>query len=119
MGKREDEQNGFSTWAFISGLISFLTVAFLIFLFIRQRCVVKKDVVEVKPKLKRIGGLNVRQQKVLDLLKEKKNITVEDILSNIKGVSERTLRRDMNKLESLGVSKKQGTTKGSKYIYLG
>lgn len=61
--------------------------------------------------------LNSRQEKILEILSLKGEVTVEELMGKIKSVSERTLRRDMGKLEEYGFSKKQGNTKGSKYIY--
>jgi len=62
-------------------------------------------------------SLNSRQRNILSILSSEGEVTVEQLMSEIKGVTERTFRRDMKKLEELGLSAKQGNTKGSKYIY--
>lgn len=118
MGKYKKDEPGTPIWGFITGLFSVLTIVFLIFLFVKQKGVIKNESVKKSKPFKKISGLNNRQEKVLNLLKSKREITVDEALVDIKDVSERTLRRDMNKLESLGISKKEGTTKGSKYIYI-
>ena len=59
--------------------------------------------------------LTPRQKEVLSLLKAKKTLEMKDLLGNIKGVTERTLRRDLLKLQELGFVKKVGTTKSVKY----
>jgi len=64
-----------------------------------------------------VEPLNERQEKILKTLSSKGEVTVEELMVKVKGVSERTLRRDMKRLEELGFSEKQGSTKGSKYIY--
>ena len=63
------------------------------------------------------SGLNSRQEKILDILCKRGEVTVEELLGEIGGITERTLRRDMRKLEEMGWSKKEGNTKGSRYIY--
>ncbi len=101
MNKVEKRKN-FIFWPFV---FAFFLVFFLL-VFLRKKTV--KNIV---------FDLNSRQEKILEILSSKGEITVDELMGEIKGVSERTLRRDMGKLEELGFSKKQGNTKGSKYIY--
>ncbi len=59
--------------------------------------------------------LNLRQKKILNLLLEVKKIEMSNLKSEFINVTERTLRRDLSKLESEGLIKKSGKTKGSSY----
>lgn len=111
MKKSLRENKSFSVfWPF---LLAFFGIFFLLFLFVRKK-EEKEAFVESTAMPK---DLNQRQEKILEVLTLRREITVEELMKDIKGVSERTLRRDMGKLEELGFSKKQGNTKGSKYIY--
>jgi len=111
MKKSLRENKSFSIfWPF---LLAFFGIFFVLFLFLR-----KKEEKEIFTEaIESPKNLNERQGKILEVLTLKKEITVEELMKEIDGVSERTLRRDMGKLEELGFSKKQGNTKGSKYIY--
>jgi len=61
-------------------------------------------------------GLNSRQQKILDIIKNKGGAAeMSDLLSRITGVTERTLRRDLLVLSSKKLVSKKGTTKSAKY----
>ncbi len=104
------QEGGVSVWSII---LAFFFVLFLIF-FSRKKPFRKREPLE---KEKEFSELNERQRGILELLSSKGEITVEQLMGDIKGVTERTFRRDMKKLEQLGFSKKQGNTKGSKYIY--
>jgi predicted HTH transcriptional regulator len=61
-------------------------------------------------------GLNARQRKILSLFDREEEITNEMVQSVIKGVTERTIRRDLNHLEEKGYIRKKGKTKGSYYV---
>jgi DeoR/GlpR family transcriptional regulator of sugar metabolism len=41
---------------------------------------------------------------------------MRDILSRVKGVTERTLRRDLLKLQEQGLITKKGSTKSAQYL---
>lgn len=60
--------------------------------------------------------LNKRQREILRLFNKEQQITNEMIQSVITGVTERTIRRDLNFLEEKGYIKKVGKTKGSYYV---
>lgn len=60
--------------------------------------------------------LNKRQREILRLFNREEKITNEMICSVITGVTERTIRRDLNYLEERGYIKKMGKTKGSYYV---
>lgn len=77
----------------------------------------KKLLKKTKNKLKSIkDGLTPRQKKIIDLFDREDQITNEMIQSVITGVTERTIRRDLNDLEEMGYIKKLGKTKGSYYV---
>lgn len=63
-----------------------------------------------------VDKLNKRQKKILDLFNREDKITNEMISSVIKGVTKRTLRRDLDQLEARGYIKQVGKTKGSYYV---
>src|SRR3972149_7220842 len=73
----------------------------------------KKESPKFKP-ARRID-LNDRQQSIFDLIKKQKNVDIRD-LNNIKGVTTRTLRRDLNKLIAEKLIRKEGKTKSARYI---
>jgi predicted HTH transcriptional regulator len=60
--------------------------------------------------------LNKRQRGILRLFDKEEKITNEMIGNVITGVTERTIRRDLNYLEARGYIKKIGKTKGSYYV---
>ena len=62
-------------------------------------------------------GVN-RIDKIQRLISDKTEIAIPEIRKHFAGVSERTLRRDMDKLEKLGVVKQVGKTKNSYYELL-
>ncbi|GAB4286215.1 MAG: hypothetical protein Kow0081_4240 [Candidatus Dojkabacteria bacterium] len=59
--------------------------------------------------------LSGRQEKIIKLIQKKGEVDMAIISSIIKNVSERTLRRDLAKLENLGLIVKLGETKGATY----
>ncbi len=63
-----------------------------------------------------IVGLNDRQKKILNLFGKDKQLMNSDIEKEIKGVTRRTIRRDLSELEELGLIKQHGKTKGSYYV---
>ena len=56
-----------------------------------------------------------RQNLILNLLKKKKEITIKDVAQVIKGCSEKTLQRELNSFISMGVLKRSGVRRWSKY----
>lgn len=64
----------------------------------------------------RTDRLTRRQKKMLSLFDREERITNEMIQSVISGVTERTIRRDLNFLEKKDYIKKVGKTKGSYYV---
>jgi predicted HTH transcriptional regulator len=60
--------------------------------------------------------MNSRQQEIFSIIIRKKEVDMQEILSQVKGVTERTLRRDLLKLSELKLVRKSGSTKQAKYI---
>ncbi|MCX6702079.1 MAG: hypothetical protein NTX96_02725, partial [Candidatus Zambryskibacteria bacterium] len=56
-----------------------------------------------------------RQNVILDLLKRKKELTIKDISLVIKDCSEKTIQRELNSFISIGVLKRAGVRRWSKY----
>lgn len=56
-----------------------------------------------------------RQNVILALLKKKKELTIKDIALVIKDCSEKTIQRELNSFISLGVLKRSGVRRWSKY----
>lgn len=59
--------------------------------------------------------LNPRQEQVYRVIKDNDESTITDIANSITSVSNRTLRRDMAKLEKLGLIEQVGKTKNTIY----
>ncbi|MBI2356706.1 hypothetical protein HYV12_01490 [Candidatus Dojkabacteria bacterium] len=74
-----------------------------------KRKTVKKDVVKGNK------DLNGRQSKILSLITKGDGITTTDMLKVVRNTTDRTLRRDLNHMISLGLISKSGSTKSSKY----
>lgn len=60
---------------------------------------------------------NKRQQKILKLLQEKREIQIGQLAKDFPEVSRRTLLRDLEKLSQLGVVKKKGSGRGAHYKF--
>lgn len=60
------------------------------------------------------NGLNDRQMKILDYISEKGSGKVSEMVTFF-AQTDRTLRRDLNKLEGLGFVKRSGSTKSVSY----
>jgi len=63
------------------------------------------------------AGFNSRQSKLLNFIKEGKQVSMKEINSKFDDVTQRTLRRDLDKLENEGFITQQGATRNSVYIY--
>ena len=57
-----------------------------------------------------------RTEEVYKLIKELKQVDMTILLSKFKGITERTLRRDLAKLQTMKLIKKTGSTKSAKYL---
>lgn len=109
---KKDEKN---TDFFLPFLLLFAVVFFFVTLLVKKRS--ERFVPFVEKKVVEEEKLNKRQREILDILSSKGEVTVDYLMENITNVTERTLRRDMKKLEEMGFSKKKGNTKGTRYIY--
>ena len=81
-----------------------------------------KAAVSAKPKAKPVVkkatvdfGLSDRQESIYQLVRREGEIDMKSVLSKVDGVSDRTLRRDMTKMEKLGLIKQVGKTRNSVY----
>ena len=77
---------------------------------------------EEKPKKKRVEvkvsvpceavlastGLNPRQKKIVEILKEKEKIQVNEVQTSFPAITKRTLRRDFDALTKMGLVKRMG-----------
>ncbi len=80
-----------------------------------QKLVAYKDLSNQKIS---VAGLNERQNLLLSYIKSKKQANMRDINLNFKNVSQRTLRRDMERLEKLRYVRQSGKTRDSMYEYM-
>lgn len=70
----------------------------------------------VSPKKKKVGGaLNTRQTQLYRYITKSNGLTTSDMLKKFSSVTDRTLRRDLNRLMASGIIVKSGSTKSSKY----
>lgn len=61
-------------------------------------------------------GLNSRQEEIYTLIKSSAKATMQEFADKIAGVTTRTLRRDLTKLQKLGLVEQIGKTKDSYYL---
>jgi DNA repair ATPase RecN len=79
---------------------------------------VQKKVAKVQKASKPLTTGVGRLDKLETFLSGKSEITIPEIRKHFSAVSERTLRRDMDKLENMGIVKQVGKTKNSFYKVL-
>lgn len=58
---------------------------------------------------------NKRQLKIIEIIKDKKEVSIKDIADMIKDCSEKTIQRELMSLVQSGVLKKEGEKRWSKY----
>lgn len=82
---------------------------------------IKKKLVKKETKKKEVStnSAQLRQDAILNFLKSNNEATISEITEEFNDVSSRTLRRDMDKLEKLGLVKQFGKTKDSRYKFIG
>ncbi len=73
----------------------------------------------VQDSVKNVVGLNKRQAEILAEVSRLKEITPSELYKLQPNVSSRTLRRDMDVLVNKGLVSQDGSTKSTKYTYLG
>ena len=71
-----------------------------------------------KNKPESIKKLSKRQEVICAALKKQGSISTSDLSELVPDVSVRTLRRDMDKLEKLGIAQQKGSTKSTYYKYI-
>jgi DNA-binding transcriptional ArsR family regulator len=69
----------------------------------------------VKKEVSDAFALNERQEIIYKLIRASKKAMMTEVEDVVPGVTSRTLRRDMNKLEKLGLIEKLGKTKDTYY----
>jgi predicted HTH transcriptional regulator len=85
---------------------------------------VKKKIIVIPSNVARRNAIekdslfNERQESLIRLFKEKGSMTMSEVEPLFKGITNRTLRRDLSKLEEKGILRQEGKTKNSVYIYL-
>jgi predicted HTH transcriptional regulator len=67
---------------------------------------------EIETKLSKLSS---RKRKIVKLLQDSGSVTVPSISSRFPDISDRTIRRDMNDLEDIGLIERRGSTKATKY----
>lgn len=73
----------------------------------------------VQDSVKNVVGLNKRQAEILAEVRRLKEIVPSELYKLQPNVSSRTLRRDMDVLVNKGLVSQDGSTKSTKYTYLG
>jgi predicted HTH transcriptional regulator len=63
------------------------------------------------------SNLSGRKQKIMQTLEKQQSITVPELSDLFPNVSDRTLRRDMNALNNIGLVDRDGSTKSTVYIF--
>jgi hypothetical protein len=76
----------------------------------------KPEVKSEKFESKDLKGLSPRQNVIFAIIRGKKQVEMKDLLMRVSGVTERTLRRDLLKLQELKLISKKGTTKSVTYV---
>jgi DeoR/GlpR family transcriptional regulator of sugar metabolism len=73
---------------------------------------IKKDEFKIK------DSKSDRRQSILDVVKQKREVTIKDISSVVLDCSEKTIQRELNDLLLQGLIKKTGERRWSKYSVL-
>ncbi len=60
-------------------------------------------------------NLSIRKQKIMEIITKNQSLTVPELSDRFPEVSDRTLRRDMNALEDMGLVERYGSTKATEY----
>jgi len=128
----KENEKEVSVWSVFLNILGFLFGAFLVYTAISKKKESKKEEKgEITPKAvkdevekiekieKKIYPINERQYKILAMIKEKGKMEPSEIYALEPNVSTRTLRRDMDVLVKQGVVNQEGSTKSTKYTYIG
>lgn len=108
----------FKILSFALGLVAAVFVGYKMLREYRKREKIKStpEFQEVKKQSAVALNLTPRQKEVFRLIETSKKVEMRDILIRVKGVTERTLRRDLLKLQEEGLIIKKGNTKSAQYI---
>jgi len=128
----KENEKEVSVWSVFLNILGFLFGAFLVYTAISKKKeskkeekgeitskAVKDEVEKIEKIEKKIYLINERQYKILAMIKEKGKMEPSEIYALEPNVSTRTLRRDMDVLVKQGVVKQEGSTKSTKYRYIG
>lgn len=120
-----------SFWNVLGNIVSFGIGLFVIYSIISNKGKggksvnkdVKKDVTEKKNEFRKeiqdSLQVNERQSSILAAIRRRGEMTPSTLYSIVPNVSTRTLRRDMDVLVGQGLVRQEGSTKSTKYIYIG
>jgi predicted HTH transcriptional regulator len=67
-------------------------------------------------KTARNGSLSARQSQIFESIRASEKSSMKQLASLFQNISDRTLRRDLSKIEALGLIEQVGKTKNSYYI---
>jgi uncharacterized membrane protein YgaE (UPF0421/DUF939 family) len=85
---------------------------------VKQNPIVKnlKPVLKTAALKSNVSGLNERQDSIVSMIEDKRKLNMAEISTKFPGITSRTLRRDMEKLEKLKITKQIGKTRDSYYV---
>ena len=131
----KENEKEVSVWSVFLSILGFLFGAFLVYKIVSEKKESKEEKKEEKGEItpkavsdevkkiekieKKVYPINERQYKILAMMKEKGRMEPSEIYALEPNVSTRTLRRDMDVLVKQGVVKQEGSTKSTKYRYIG
>lgn len=124
-----------SIWSTLSSILGFLVGVFVIFSIFKnseekedpsnkplsksQKKNIVKNAEGIVDSTRKVLDINKRQGSILAEIEQKGKMTPAEIYKLQPEVSTRTLRRDMDVLVKEGVVKQEGSTKSTKYTYIG
>lgn len=126
----ENNQKETSIWSMLTSVLSILIGIFVLLSIFKnkkteetktlpneEKPLKKKEILQ--DSVKNIVDVNQRQSSILAEIEKKKEMTPSELYKLQPSVSTRTLRRDMDVLVSKGVVRQDGSTKSTKYTYIG
>jgi len=76
---------------------------------------VKRESVRRKKSIRVQKAKETRRDQILQILKDKKEVSIKDISNVVRGYSEKTIQRELSSLIRVGIVKKSGTRRWSTY----
>lgn len=126
----ENNQKETSIWSMLTSVLSILIGIFVLLSIFKnkkteetktlpneEKPLKKKEILQ--DSVRNIVDVNQRQSSILAEIEKKKEMTPSELYKLQPSVSTRTLRRDMDVLVSKGVVRQEGSTKSTKYTYIG